>query len=40
MFTLGQLDVSYMEYWAKELNIVEALHEALNQYSNDTGDET
>ena len=40
LFTLGQLDVQYMEYWAKELSIVEALRKALNRFSNENGDET
>ncbi len=40
MFTLGQLDVQYMEYWAKELSIAETLRKALNQFTNTTGEET
>ena len=29
---MGQLDRDYLEFWAKDLSITEALHGALAQY--------
>lgn len=38
LFTMGELNVEYLEKWAKELSISDALQRALSQLASDSGE--